>query len=272
MNSVLSHVLLSSSSFCRYVFARECFFLFSLGRPAACAEKGAAFVTFVRRTMSRRIEDRRYEELEIVQNLMAARDTRDDGTEGDCAQGDSEENTSESRDQDVIERQLRSTEQKFDEWKSLLDFWVVISSVKLVRVCTDFVLGQTAESDGGGVVGIAEFSSISATAGANVSGKMKGCSTSLEDLLQLGTSTLLSLISYSSKCHTEQRLRTPSIVSSSSSIGDLPEQFDGLSGGKEMYQQPLQYFRRTSHMMAAKLTSWDALEVSISFLPLSAVI
>ena len=32
---------------------------------------------------------------------------------------------------------------QIEKWRSLLDFWVVIASVKLVRCCTEFVLDGT---------------------------------------------------------------------------------------------------------------------------------
>ena len=226
----------------RYIFARECYFLYGLGRPASCVEKGNVFISFVRKTISKRIDSRK-----------------------DSTTKYSEFTATECLYHDQIEK-----------WRSLLDFWVVIASVKLVRSCTEFVLGGSIQNGGPEKDESPSFGKISE--------KMRECSPFIGELLQLATSRLLSLVSYNSKMYIDRggtNNGKSNNGSGSSGVNELGQKSQikiesaAAAAAKEeeeeeeeeMYQRPLQYFRRSAHAMVSKLRSWNEMDNIKSIYP-----
>mmetsp|Transcript_12246 Transcript_12246/g.18546 ORF Transcript_12246/g.18546 Transcript_12246/m.18546 type:complete len:1341 (+) Transcript_12246:602-4624(+) len=109
-----------------YVFARECFFLLSLGRPAACAEKGMIFISSVHTQLQKKYTELNQAlHLDDIKNdiLLRARNTMksDGGVEKSGPINNSEPN--------CAERQT--------EYLQFIDLWAVIAAVQLARGCRD---------------------------------------------------------------------------------------------------------------------------------------
>lgn len=112
----------------QYVFARECFFLYILGKHSLCAEKGLMFITNMRSLLKHKLDMKeRSSELGDLRNTVLSR-----AQSGKTLDG--------SKPSSASEGGAQNWKAELREFAVYYDIWAVISIVQIIRTCWENLL------------------------------------------------------------------------------------------------------------------------------------
>ena len=157
----------------QYIFARECYFLFSLGKASACAERGVSFITSIRAELQGMYDAKKRDAA-----LEAVRDS--------AVRAAQQRPGAPSPSSGVADN---------SKWA---DLWAIVASVQLARYCKSSILATaTATSP-------APVQELSAVEDTNIV-KVKESSRALSDLLQYAKKLLTNILTSEESSFQAQR-------------------------------------------------------------------